>query len=155
VAYAHQNIRFYEGERELLAQSPAGREELGLQLMFLVGRNFFHGLDPLSVTELASRLYLPAGSVRDVMETFRECRLVLPLADEETFVLARDPQRISLKEILDCVRSSGQKKGPQADRAEEESGIEELLQEVDNSVAETLEGRSLQNLILEYGSPSP
>jgi membrane protein len=155
VAYAHQNIRFYEGERELLAQSPAGREELGLQLMFLVGRNFFHGLDPLSVTELASRLYLPAGSVRDVMETFREGRLVLPLADEETFVLARDPQRISLKEILDCVRSSGQKKGPQADRAEEESGIEELLQEVDNSVAETLEGRSLQNLILEYGSPSP
>jgi DNA-binding IscR family transcriptional regulator len=81
--------------------------------------------------------------------------LVLPLADEETFVLARDPQRISLKEILDCVRSSGQKKGPQADRAEEESGIEELLQEVDNSVAETLEGRSLQNLILESGSPSP
>jgi membrane protein len=155
VAYAHQNIRFYEGERELLAQSPAGREELGLQLMFLVGRNFFHGLDPLSVTELASRLYLPAGSVRDVMETFRECRLVLPLADDETFVLARDPQRIKVKEILDCVRNSGQKRSLPGDRAEEEIGIEELLREVDNSVAETLEGRSLQNLILEYGSPSP
>ena len=89
------------------------------------------------------------------METFRECRLVLPLADDETFVLARDPQRIKVKEILDCVRSSGQKRSLPGDRAEEEIGIEELLREVDNSVAETLEGRSLQNLILEYGSPSP
>ena len=44
------------------------------------------------------------------METFRQSRLVLPVADEETFVLARDPERISIKEILDCVRNSGAKK---------------------------------------------
>jgi membrane protein len=154
VAYAHQNIRFYEGERELLAQSPAGREELAIQIMFLVARNFFHGLDPLSVTALASRLSLPVEVVRDLMDTFLQCRLVFPLADEETFVLARDPQRIEVKEILDCVRSAGQKKGPQGDRTQEEIGIEELLREVDSSVAEALEGRNLQNLILEYDSPS-
>jgi membrane protein len=154
VAYAHQNIRFYEGERELLAQSPAGREELAIQILFLVARNFFHGLDPLSVTALASRLSLPVEVVRDLMDTFLQCRLVFPLADEETFVLARDPQRIEVKEILDCVRSAGQKKGPQGDRTQEEIGIEELLREVDSSVAEALEGRNLQNLILEYDSPS-
>jgi len=154
VAYAHQNIRFYEGQRELLAQSPAGREELAIQIMFLVARNFFHGLDPLSVTALARRLSLPVAVVRDFMDTLRECRLLLPLADEETFVLARDPQRIEVKEILDCVRGTGQKKKPRGDRTQEEIGIEELLREVDSSVAEALEGRNLQNLILEYDSPS-
>jgi membrane protein len=151
VAYAHQHIRFYEGERDLLVNSPAGREKLALRMMYLIGRNFFHGLDPLSVTTLASQLYLPAGLVRDFMETFRQCRLVLPLADEEAFVLARDPERISLKEILDCVRNSGMKHP--TIQTDEELAIEELLRKVDDSVAKTLEGKSLQSLIVEQ-SPS-
>ena len=152
VAYAHQHFRFYEGERELLVNSPAGREKLALHMMFLIGRNFFHGLDPLNVTALANQLYLPAGLVRDFMETFRQSRLVLPVADEETFVLARDPERISIKEILDCVRNSGVKKPPV--RNDEEVAIEQLLQKVDDSVARTLEGKSLQTLIVENSRPS-
>jgi membrane protein len=151
VAYAHQHLRFYEGERELLAQSAVGREKLALHMMFLIGRSFFHGHDPLSVTALANQLYLPAGLVRDFMDTFHQCRLVLLLADEETFVLARDPERISIKEILDCVRNSGVKKP--ANRTEEEIGIENLLQEADDSVAQALEGKSLQGLILEHSPP--
>ena len=127
VAYAHQHFRFYEGERELLVNSPAGREKLALHMMFLIGRNFFHGLDPLNVTALANQLYLPAGLVRDFMETFRQSRLVLPVADEETFVLARDPERISIKEILDCVRNSGVTKPPV--RTDEEVAIEAIASE--------------------------
>ena len=152
VAYAHQHFRFYEGERELLVNSPAGREKLALHMMFLIGRNFFHGLDPLNVTALANQLYLPAGLVRDFMETFRQSRLVLPVADDETFVLARDPERISIKEILDCVRNSGVKK-PLV-RNDDEVAIEQLLQKVDDSVARTLEGKSLQTLIVENSRPS-
>lgn len=153
VTYAHQHIRFYERERELLVNSPAGREKLALHMMFLIGRNFFHGLDPLSVSALAGQLYLPAGLVRDFMETFRQSRLVLPVADEEIFVLARDPERISIKEILDCVRNSGAKKP--AFRTEDEVTIEELLREVDDSVTQTLEGKSLQSFIVEHTPPSP
>ncbi len=153
VTYAHQHIRFYERERELLVNSPAGREKLALHMMFLIGRNFFHGLDPLSVSALAGQLYLPAGLVRDFMETFRQSRLVLPVADEEIFVLARDPERISIKDILDCVRNSGAKKP--AFRTEDEVTIEELLREVDDSVTQTLEGKSLQSFIVEHTPPSP
>jgi membrane protein len=152
VAYAHQHIRFYERERDLLTNSPAGREKLALHMMFLIGRNFFHGLDPLSVTTLAKQLYLPEGFVRDFMEIFRQSRLVLPLADEETFVLGRDPERISVKEILDCVRNSGMKHP--TIQTGEELAIEELLRKVDDSVAKTLEGKSLQSLIVEQSPPS-
>ncbi len=152
VAYAHQHLRFYAGERESLARSPAGREKLALQLMLLIGRNFFYGFDPLSVTGLASRLHLPGGLVRDFMERFRESRLVLPLADQEIFVLARDPEKISVKEILDCVRHSGVRK--QAAQTPEEIGIDELLRTIDRSVAQTLEGKSLQSLIVEQSPPS-
>jgi membrane protein len=152
VAYAHQHIRFYERDRDFLTNSPAGREKLALHMMFLIGRNFFHGLDPLSVTTLANQLYLREGLVRDFMEIFRQSRLVLPLADQETFVLAHDPERISVKEILDCVRNSGMKH-PTVQTGEE-LAIEELLRKVDDSVAKTLEGKSLQSLIVEQSPPS-
>jgi membrane protein len=152
VAYARQHVRFYEGERDLLVNSPAGREQLGLHMMLLIGRNFFHGLEPLSVAALASQLCLPAGSVKDFMEIFRQSRLLLPLADGETFVLARDPARIDIKEILDCVRNTSMRH-PTVQTGEE-LAIGELLRKVDDSVSKTLDGKSLQSLIVEQSSPS-
>jgi membrane protein len=151
VAYAHQHLRVYASQKESFARSPAGQEKLALQLMLLIGRNFFYGFDPLSVTGLASRLHVPAGLVRDFMETFRQSHLVLPLADEETYVLGRDAEKISVKEILDCVRNSGRKLP--TIQSGEEIAIEELLQKVDDSVARTLAGKSLQSLIVEQSPP--
>jgi len=147
VAYAHQNIRYYEAESEKLAESPAGREKLGLYLMFLIGGNFYHGLDPLGVAELGTRLHLPSGVVKQFMEILCESRLVYPLADEESFVLGRDPEKISIKEILDCVRHFGEAKRIPSTGENEESKIDEMLSEIDQSVAETLDGKSLQDLI--------
>jgi len=149
VAYAHQHVQFYQREREVLAHSPAGREQLALHLMFLVGRNFYHGFDPMSVSELATELQLPAGLVKDLMEMFQQARLILPLADEETFVLGRDPETIGIKEILDCVRNSGKKIKVQVNRTKAESEIEEMLLDIDQSVADALAGKSLQSLIVK------
>lgn len=153
VAYAHQHIQFYQGERDLLAQSPAGREKLALQLMLSVGRNFYHGLDPLSVSELANRLRLPAGIVKEFMTLFAQTKLVLPLADEETYVLSRDPETIGIKEILDCVRNSGKSVKPPGERGKEEDEVNELLASVDQSTAKILEGKNLKALILRVGVP--
>src|ERR671919_2544650 len=155
VAYAHQHIHFFLGDRDLLAQTAAGREKLALHLMFLVGRNFYHGLDPMTVTELATQLHLPAGLVKDLMEMFQQTRLVLALADEETFVLGRDPETISIKEILDCVRNSGRKVRTQINRTAEENEIDEILLDVDESVTETLAGKSLQSFIVKLSPAQP
>jgi membrane protein len=153
VAYAYQHLHLYQEDREELARSPAGREQLALHMMFLVGRNFYHGLDPMSVSELANQLSLPAGLVYDFMEMFHRAKLVLPLADEETFVLGRDPETIAIKEILDCVRHAGKIQESQGKPTKEEQGINEILAQADESVAEALEGRNLQSLILEQSPP--
>ncbi|MGH7873475.1 MAG: YihY/virulence factor BrkB family protein [Candidatus Binatia bacterium] len=154
VAYAHQHINYYQGDRELLAQSPAGREKLALHLLFLIGRNFYHGLDPMNVNELAQQLRIPAGMVKDLMEMFTQSKLVLPLADEETFVLARAPETIHIKEILDCVRNAGKNVKTRTDLSDEESEINDLLVEVDHSMAEALQGKHLQGLIASLSPPA-
>ena len=153
VAYAYQHLHLYQADREALARSPAGREQLALHMMFLVGRNFYHGLDPMSVSELANELSLPAGLVNDFMEMFQRARLVLPLANEETFVLGRDPETIGIKEILDCVRNAGKIQKSPGKRTKEEQSIDEILTEADQSVTEVLEGKNLQSLILSQSPP--
>jgi membrane protein len=154
VSYAHQHIQFFEGDRQLLAQSPAGREKLALHLMLLIGRNFYRGLEPMSVAELAHQLRLPAGVVKEFMEMFVQAKLVLPLAGEDTFVLARDPQTIGVKEILDCVRNAGTKIKTQPERSREESEVNGLLASLERSSEKTLEGKNLQGLILSVTPPS-
>src|SRR5262249_57654889 len=49
VAYSHQYVHFYQREHDVVAQSPAGREKLALQLLLLIGQNFYLGLDPVNV----------------------------------------------------------------------------------------------------------
>ena len=62
-------------------------------------------------------------------------------------MLGRDPEKISIKEILDCVRHFGEAKRIPSTGKNEESKIDETLSEIDQSVAETLDGKSLQDLI--------
>jgi membrane protein len=153
VAYAHQHIYFFQGDRQLLAQSAAGREKLALHTLHLVGRNFYYGLDPMTVTELSSQLKIPAVSVKEFLEMFAETRLVLAVNDGETYVLGRDPETIAIKDILDCVRNSGKKAKMPEDRSPEEDEIDELLATIDESTARALEGKTLQSLILSLPPP--
>jgi membrane protein len=148
VSYAHQHIQFFEGDRQLLAQSPAGREKLALHLMLLIGRNFYHGIDPMSVTELANHLRLPGGVVKEFLDMFVQTKLVLALADEDKFVLGRDPEMISIKEILDCVKNAGKKIKIPTERTKEENEVNDLLANLEQSATKNLEGKNLQALIL-------
>ena len=109
-------------------------------MMLLVGRNFRHGVAPLSVAEIAVQLRIPAGIVKEFMVMFAELKLVLPFADEDTFILGRDPAMISIKEILDCVRSSGKSVKVPSQRGKEESAIDDILLQVDQAAAQILEG---------------
>ena len=152
VAYAHQHIQFYQREYDVLAQSTAGREKLALQLLLLIGRNFYQGLEPLNVLELSNRLRLPSGTVMELLQLFTQTKLLVPLADEESFVVGRDPQTITIKEILDCVRNGGRKMNLRRDGNKEETPVNELLLRVDQSVSKALEGQNLQTLIASTGN---
>jgi membrane protein len=153
VAYAHQHIHFYQREHDLLAQSTSGREKLALQLLVLIGRNFYQGLDPINVLELSNRMRLPAGVIKELLQMLTQTRVLISLADEESFVLGRDPQSISIKEILDSVRNGGKKANLLSDGNREESQVNELLLKVDQSVSKALEGQSLGTLIEKAGTP--
>jgi membrane protein len=155
VTYAHQSVRYYHRDRDSLASTAAGREKIALEMLLLVGQRFHRGLAPMSVSELAARLEIPAGVAKELMEKFQSSRLVLALADEDSYVLSRDPETISIKEILDCVRHGRDGKSLRAGASLEESAIEELMIDVEQALADTLEGKSLESLIHSVGPAGP
>jgi DNA-binding IscR family transcriptional regulator len=122
--------------------------------MLFIGRNFHHGIDPMTVSDLASELRIPAGVVKEFLQMFAESRLVLPITDGETYVLGRDPHTISIKEILDCVRNSGKKIKFSSSPSAAEKQVNALLQEVEDSLTEALAGKSLQAVIWNLPAPA-
>ena len=146
VTYAHQHIHYFFGDRDALAQSAAGREKLALLMMLRVGQSFRHGQQPLTVADVAAELRVPAGVVKELLTLFTERKLLLPLADDDSFVLGRDPATIGIKEIIDCVRGAANG-GIQGKRDDQEKLIDEILLETEQAAARSLEGKNLQALV--------
>ncbi len=146
VTYAHQHIHYFFGDRDALAQSAAGREKLALLMMLRVGQSFRHGQQPLTVANVAAELRVPAGVVKELLRLFTERKLLLPLADDDSFVLGRDPATIGIKEIIDCVRGAANGR-IQGKRDDQEKLIDEILLETEQAAARSLEGKNLQALV--------
>lgn len=146
VTYAHQHIHYFFGDRDALAQSAAGREKLALLMMLRVGKSFRHGQQPLTVADVAAELRVPAGVVKELLTLLTERKLLLPLVDDDSFVLGRDPTTIGIKEIIDCVRGAANG-GIQGKRDDQEKLIDEILLETEQAAARSLEGKNLQALV--------
>ena len=146
VTYTHQHIHYFFGDRDALAQSAAGREKLALLMMLRVGQSFRHGQQPLTVANVAAELRVPAGVVKELLRLFTERKLLLPLADDDSFVLGRDPATIGIKEIIDCVRGAANGR-IQGKRDDQEKLIDEILLETEQAAARSLEGKNLQALV--------
>lgn len=154
VAYAHQHVKFFLGDRDLLAQTPAGREKLALHAMMLIGKSFYEGRNPLTVAEIAAELRLPAGIVKELVAMFADSKLLFPLAEEDAYVLARDAQTISVKEILDCVKNAGKPAArSRSDESAEEDLVNGILLEMDEAAAKALSGKNLRAMVLALSSP--
>ena len=67
-------------------------------------------------------------------------------------VLGRDPETIKIKDILDCIRNSGKTIKFQSEKSQTTDELSELLVKIDQSMAQVLEGKNLQTLILNAPS---
>jgi DNA-binding IscR family transcriptional regulator len=118
-------------------------------MMLQVGQRFRLGLQPLTVAEVAAQLRVPAGIVKEFLTQFAERKLLLSLADEDSFVLGRDPATIGIKEIIDCVRGVGKDgKARSKLREDQERLIDAILLEAEQAAARSWEGKTLQALVL-------
>ncbi|PZN35161.1 MAG: ribonuclease BN [Proteobacteria bacterium] len=104
LAFYVQNPQYLRPGRNDVHLSPAMRERVALSVMYLIVNDFTSGQHRWSIARLADHLQLPGAALAPVISALEKCRL-LTMADDESWLPARDPSTIGLAEVLDAVRS--------------------------------------------------
>jgi membrane protein len=111
MSFAHQNIRT-SGKDPNVADAPfASREELGLKLLWLIGRHFVDGEPRYSAETLARELVVSVRIVAEILECHCKAGFLVAATAADNldplYVLARPPEKILVADVLDTMRTYG------------------------------------------------
>jgi membrane protein len=146
IAYFHQHPHAFLREALHVGRGHRFQEWLALSTLVEITRRYLAGRAPWSPTELAA--FLGVSSLGDLVEDLMKAGILLRSAEPEGVALARPPESVTIKEILDIVSD--------ANLAEVKTGsvIADVLQRRDQAVEQALAGTTLASLA-SHAAPSP
>jgi membrane protein len=134
VSFYVQHQEYLEARGGELRLSSRMRERLALMIMSLIARRHRVGETPWTVDALSQTLRMPIRMVDSLLSELQEHGFLAPTADEPTgWLPVREPARVSAKDILDAVRTTGEDRylNPKVLHASEE--IESLIRRCDEA----------------------
>ncbi len=130
--------------------SAGDREQIGLSIMYLIGRDYGEGKGYWTAGRLAAEFDVPGIALAPVLARLERAGLLV-VTEKEQFVPGRDPQGILLADILDAVRSP-----PTERRVIEVRRIARaarVVSEAEDAVRKRLGAQSLKDLISQPEEP--
>lgn len=122
----------------------SAREQIGLSVMYLIGRDYQEGRNRWGAGELAAELDLPEAALASILASLQTAGLIVAIA-EQRFLPARDPEAIELAAVIEAVRNSAAGGALIAGRPA--APVARVMAEVEAGVREKLAHRSLRDLI--------
>jgi membrane protein len=122
----------------------AAREQAGLSVMYLIGRDYRDGRTPWTGNALAAELDVPGTALAPVLACLERGGLIVA-TERERFLPARDPAGIDLMSIIEAVRT-GQARRLRID-LHSPPAAERLMDTVQHSLRDGLAGRTLKEWI--------
>jgi membrane protein len=144
VTYFHQYPSVFVHEALRGGKGHRFREWLALTALVEITRRHFSDENPWQSTELAN--YLGVSSVEDFVDQFVRAGILLRSAEPEGVALARPPETVTVKDILDIVSESAMQVVKQAGPAAD------VLRRRDQAVQNALDGITLKSLVAENRS---
>ena len=145
VTYFHQYPSAFVHEALAGGRGHRFQEWLALSALVEITRRHLSDDDPWQPTALAA--YLGVSSLDNVVDEFVRAGILLRSAEPEGIALARPPESVTVKDILDIVSDSAVQDvkniGPAAD----------VLLRRDQAVQKALDGMTLKSLAAENASP--
>lgn len=154
LAFYHQYPAQLATPSRELRLSNRVKEKITLLVATFIGRNYYTNAPAWSLEALAGRIGVPLGSVEMVIDAMIRAGIVTETADEPTrYLPARAFEMISVKELLDAVRTAEEAPSLAAETLPREPEIESLLAHLDAAVDQSLSGRTLRDLALSSVPP--
>jgi membrane protein len=129
------------------------RERLALQLMFLIGYNYYHNRPPWSVEGLVTRLDMPGQPVQRILGMLVEAGYLIEVPGKTAVVYlpAHDIEAMRLADLLAAVRQSGESRFLNERQLPAIAPVDGLMAQLDEVPGRILEARTLKDLVLEEG----
>ncbi|GAB4507692.1 MAG: YihY/virulence factor BrkB family protein [Sulfuricaulis sp.] len=154
IACYHQYPTLLVTPRREFRLSNRVKEKIALLVATFIGRNYYTNAPAWSLEALAGRLGVPVMSVETVLTAMERAGYITETADDPPHYLpARSFETITVKELLDTLRSAEEEPGLNAATLPHDAEVEALLARLDEAVDASLRGRSLRELALASVPP--
>ncbi len=155
VSFFIQHPAAYRARFSSQQDTTARRERLVLEILSTLGRRHLRGNGPLSLTDLANELGLPAAVLEERITELVDHGLLARMAEPEGVGLFRPPELIAVNEVLDLVHGGPALKPGFLQKPGDP--IDDLIQRRNIAAAQSLDGMTLHSLIVaqEKAAPGP
>lgn len=128
--------------------SPRLREKEGLWLMTVIAQQFYQQKPAMTIAELEEKTRLDDANLQRLLSILQEHHFIAEIAgDQIAFQPAQDIAMITVKSILDCLRSA-EESDLIVDISTADDSINSLMNKLEKSQLELLNGMTLRQLAI-------
>jgi membrane protein len=154
IACYHQYPALLVTPRREFQLSNRVKEKVALLIATLIGRNYYTNAPSWSLETLAGRLGVPLITIEPVLAAMERAGYITETADDPPrYLPARSFETITVKELLDTLRTAEEDPGLSAGSLPHEAAVERLLARVDEATDASLHGSSLRELAMASVPP--
>lgn len=149
IAFYHQYPAYLASPQRELELSNRVKEKIALLAMTFIGRHFYADAPSLTLENLAARMHMSPMPVAGVLRAIEHAGYITETADDPPrYLPARDFESITVKELIDAVRTAEEELGPDADSLPHVKTVDSVFSRLDAAQDASLQGRSLRELVL-------
>ena len=149
IAYFVQHPKYMTLHREPIVLSNRMRERLALQVMFLIGYNYYHDKEPWTLERLVEYMDLPGEPVHSTVRVLIDAGYLIEIDNEDILVYLplRDIENIRLVDVLTDVRSSHESRVLGLQQLTAVRAVDELMSELNGAQQTALGERTLRGMV--------
>jgi membrane protein len=136
-------------QRDPVVLSNRIREQLALQIMYLVGYNHFHDRPAWSLDRFIEYLDLPGEPVHRVIRVLVDAGYLIEITSDDALVYLplHDVETIRLIDVISDVRTAGESRVVSAQHLKSLKAIDAVMAGMDSARNSALGERSLRSLV--------
>nr|WP_298725829.1 YihY/virulence factor BrkB family protein [uncultured Steroidobacter sp.] len=144
LAFYVQNPQYLRPGRGVIALNSSLRERIALSIMYLIVNDYRTAQHRWTVNRLADHLDLPGAALTPIMDALEQRKLLL-VAEDDSWVPARDPHTIELTDVLDAVRHDTA--GPRLAKIRDIAPAVEAARIAEQALQNSLKGKTIAELV--------
>jgi len=144
LAFYVQNPQYLRPGRSEIQLNASLRERVALSLMYLIVQDYGSTKPRWTTNSLAQHLELPGAALGPIV-TALEQRGLLVIAEDDSWLPARDPASITLDQVIDAIRHESS--GPRLARIRDVAPAVEAARSAEHALKESLSSRTLRDLV--------